>query len=122
MRRPRTVFERFRRASAACLVLSLSLATLFIFCFGFWLVYLRCGPTFYAPGFTEARFASLREGMTTAETEALIGPPLKVIPQGEGTTLWTYSNRDDDTCDFEMRWVYFQDGRAKHVVGMHWTE
>lgn len=88
----------------------------------FWLAFLRCGPTFHASGFTEAKFASLHEGMTPGEVEAIIGPPLEKVPHMDGTTLWTYSNRDDDTCDFEMRWVHFRDGKVEHVVNMHWDD
>jgi len=36
----------------------------------FWFIFLRCGPTYYSPGFTESKFASLREGMTAGEVEA----------------------------------------------------
>ena len=118
MKRPRTVLERFKRTTGACLGLFFILVSL-IAC---WLAFFRCGPTFYAAGFTEAGFASFHEGMTMAEAKALIGPPLEVVDQHDGTMLWTYSNRDDDTCDFEMRWIYFRDGRAKHVVNMRWVE
>jgi hypothetical protein len=79
-------------------------------------------PTFYAPGFTEAKFASLREGMTTDEVEAIIGRPLETVRHEDGETLWTYSNRDDCTCDFEMRWLHFREGRIVRVVNTHWTE
>ena len=29
-------------------------------------------------------------------------------PRPMALELWTYSDRDDDTCDFEMRWVYLE--------------
>ena len=88
----------------------------------FWFVFLRCGPTFYAAGFTEAKFASLCQGMTPVQVEAIMGPPLEKHLQEDGGTLWTYSNRDDATCDFEMRWVYFRAGQVEHVVNMHWND
>jgi hypothetical protein len=87
-----------------------------------WFYFLRSGPTFYASGFTEAKFASLREGMTPGEVETVIGPPLEIVPQHDGTTLWTYSNRDDSTCDFEMRWVYFRGGVVDRVIKMYWDD
>ncbi|WP_165073761.1 hypothetical protein [Paludisphaera rhizosphaerae] len=90
--------------------------------FVFWFLFLRCGPTYYAPGFSEAKFASLREGMSADEVEAILGRPLQKVPQADGGMLWTYSDRDDDTCDFEMRWVYFKSGEIRRVVKMYWDD
>ena len=118
MRRPRTNGQWLTWAIAACAGLPLILPALFFI----WFHFLRCGPTYYAAEFTEARFARLRQGMTTAQVEAIMGPPLEKILHEDGGTLWTYSNRDDDTCDFEMRWVHFRAGRVEFVVNMHWDD
>lgn len=87
-----------------------------------WFLFLRCGCTYYAPGFTEAKFASLKEGMTAAEVVEVIGPPLARIPNEDGTILWTYSDRNDDTCSFEMRWVYLRSGKVETISNMRWME
>jgi hypothetical protein len=76
MRRPRTLGEWLAWASIAVVVVPLVLATMI----AFWFVFLRCGPTFYSPGFTEAKFASLREGMAPGEVKAIIGAPLEIVP------------------------------------------
>jgi hypothetical protein len=113
-----TMRLRANWAAAACVGLALVIPTSVFF----WFHFQRCGSTFYSAGFTEAGFASLRQGMRPDQVEAVMGPPLEKHPQTDGGTLWTYSNRDDDTCDFEMRWVYFRAGRVEHVVNMHWDD
>jgi hypothetical protein len=110
LRRPRFTVRKMMLAVA---VLALAMG-LFSF--------LTCGPTFYAAGFTEAKFASLRKGMTPGEVTTIIGPPLENVQSEDGTALWTYSNRDSSTCDFEMRWVHFRDGKVVAVVNMHWDD
>ena len=91
-------------------------------CFLFWFHNLRCGPTFYSEKYGESKFLSLRKGMTAREVEAIIGPPLERIPHADGSVLWTYSNREDDTCSFDMCWVYFKDDRVSSVTKMRWEE
>jgi hypothetical protein len=90
--------------------------------FFIWLLFLRCGCTHYAPGFTEAKFASLKEGMTAAEVEAVMGPPLARIDHGDWKALWTYSDRDDDTCGFQKRWVYLETGKVTIIENTTWIE
>ena len=87
-----------------------------------WFQYLRCGPTYYSAGYGESKFLRVGEGMTTQEVLNLLGQPLERIPQGDGSILWTFSDRDDDTCSFEMRWIYFKDGFVRSIVNMHWEE
>jgi hypothetical protein len=60
--------------------------------------------------------------MSSREVEALVGRPLDRIRQEDGTVLWTYSNRDDCTCDFEMRWVDLDEGRVKYIVNIYLYE
>src|SRR5260370_460752 len=59
-------------ATIAVVLLPLILPALFLL----WLHVLRCGPTFYATGFTEAKFVSLHQhqGMTPDQVEAIMGP------------------------------------------------
>ena len=90
--------------------------------FAVWFVYFRCGPTHYSEGYSESRFLRVREGMTADEVEALLGRPLRRIEQADGSWLWTFSDRDDDTCDFEMRWIYLRDGMVQTIVNRHWEE
>jgi hypothetical protein len=83
---------------------------------------LRCGPTYYSKGYSENKFMSLRVGMTSKEVEAVMGPPLEKIPWQDGRVLWTYSDRDDDTCDFWRRWVLFKNDRVDDVVSDYWDD
>ena len=85
-------------------------------------MWFRCGPTYYASGFTEAKFATLREGMSTDEVLGIIGPPLETFRQRDGRILWMYSRRDDVTCNYEMRGVYFRDEKVKAIANMYWEE
>jgi hypothetical protein len=117
------VLRKMKRPSpSAVLVGILSLPLLAWPSFLLWFHSLRCGPTYYAEGYSESKFLGLREGTSSLEVEALLGRPLERISQADGTVLWTYSNRDDCTCDFEMRWVYLNEGRVKTIVNMHWEE
>ncbi len=118
MRRLRSDPRWLTWLTVACVGTPLILPTLFFL----WFHFLRCGPTYYAAGFTEAKFASLHHGLTPEQVEVIIGPPLEKHPQDDGGTLWTYSDRDDATCDFEMKWVYFRAGKVEHVVNIHWDD
>jgi hypothetical protein len=111
-----------RPSSSAVVVGIVALPFLAWPCWLLWFHFLRCGPTDYAEGYSESKFLGLREGMSEREVEALLGRPLERIPQPDGTVLWTYSDRDDCTCDFEMRWVYLDEGRVKSIANMHWYE
>ena len=91
-------------------------------CWLLWFHLLRCGPTYYAEGYREAKFLTLREGMSAHEVEGLLGRPLRRISQADGTELLTYSDREHVTSDFEMRWVYLDDGRVKSIANLHWCE
>jgi hypothetical protein len=108
----------FTRIATVLLMLPLILPALFLL----WFHVLRCGPTYYAPGFTEAKFASLHEGMTPDQVAAIMGPPLEKHHHEDGGILWTYSNREDVTCDYEMRAVFFRNDKVEAVANMHWDE
>lgn len=82
----------------------------------------RCGPTYYAQGYNKNKFMSLRAGMASSEVEAVMGSPLDKVPWHDGTVLWTYSDRADDTCDFWRRWVLFKNDKVEHVISDYWDE
>jgi hypothetical protein len=78
--------------------------------------------TYYAPGYTETKFRTLRIGMTRAEVEAMVGPPLTKVRWSDGSMNWVYSDRPWDTLDFERRWVIFKDDKVTEIVNDKWEE
>ena len=111
--------RRFTRKVAACLPVATVVVCIVIFA---WFTFLRCGPTYYSEGYSEGKFLRLREGMTTREVEAIIGRPLEQVSQADGRVLWTFSNRENYTCSFEMRWVYFKGGVVSAIANIHWED
>jgi len=85
-------------------------------------VSIRCGRTYYAASFDESKFNSLHEGMSVGELERFIGPPLEKVRQTNGSVLWTYSGRADDTCSFWRRWVFIENDKITGVVSDYWEE
>ncbi len=90
--------------------------------------------TVYAPGYREARFRSLRLGMTSAEVEATVGPPLtigqwQVTPSGQPITpgadplepMWHYSRAGKlRQGSYWRREVWFRGGVVSQIVdGFH---
>ena len=117
------VLRRIKRPSPSAVLVGVMISPLLAWpCFLLWFHFLRCGPTYYADGYSEAGFLRLREGMSAREVESLSGRPLERISQADGKELWTYIDRDDDTCDFEMRWVYLEGGRVKSIANLHWDD
>jgi hypothetical protein len=98
-------------------VAMLGMTVLFLY-----LVAHRCGPTYYARGYSEDKFRGLCAGMTSSEVEAVMGPPLNKILWHDGTVLWTYSDRADDTCDFWRRWVLFKNDKIEHIINDYWDD
>ncbi len=75
--------------------------------------------TLWADGFSEAKFAKVKLGMSLAEVKALLGAPLREWcgPKGinEGCT-WLYSWQDTPTADYDRRWVSFDAlGRVEEI-------
>ncbi|QEH35584.1 hypothetical protein OJF2_41370 [Aquisphaera giovannonii] len=117
------LLRRIKRPSLPAALVGVMISPLLAWpCLLLWFHFLRCGPTRYADGYSEARFLRLREGMSAREVESLLGRPLERVSQADGEELWAYSNRDDDTCDFEMRWVYLDRGRVKSIANLHWDD
>ena len=71
MRRPRTLGGWLAWASFALALVPFVFATMA----AYWFIFLRCGQVYYSPGFTELKFASLREGMPAGEVKAVVGAP-----------------------------------------------
>jgi hypothetical protein len=83
--------------------------------------------TFYSAGFSESRFRTLHVGMTRGEVEAIVGPPLRKVPQNQSTgprdeELWCYSDRQDESANFWRRWVYLENGKVVSVVNDFWVD
>jgi hypothetical protein len=82
----------------------------------------RAGRTFYAPGYSDSRFAMLREGMTEQEVERIVGPPLKKVVWENEDVLWAYSARRDVSLSYNMRDVVFRNKRVISVTSQWWQE
>jgi hypothetical protein len=83
--------------------------------------------TFYSVRYSERRFNSVRVGMTGAEVEAVIGPPLRKRRRNErakpsNEELWEYSARRDDAANFWRRWVFFEDNKVSHIISDFWVD
>src|SRR4051794_19964256 len=72
------------------------------------------GTTVYAPGYSEQKFHSVRVGMTPAQVEAILGPPLQRRAWGglSDVSFYSYSDTPDDTGNFSRRWVVWKDGKV----------
>jgi len=62
--------------------------------------------TLWADGFSEAKFADVKIGMSSQEVKVLLGPPLKEWC-GSKNCAWLYSWQDTPTADFDRRSVSF---------------
>ena len=81
--------------------------------------------TVYSVHYNERRFGRIRVGMTTAEVESLLGPPLRKVPQLYGVpevTSWMYSDKRHGGGDYWMRNVYFQNNKIVNVAKMYWID
>ena len=77
--------------------------------------------TVYAKGYTDARFRSIRLGMTAIQVEATLGPPLKIAPFGGMPSVWYYTDQETDWDNFWRRWVVFERGRVVEIISDFWT-
>ncbi|MEW6056481.1 MAG: hypothetical protein AB1540_07685 [Bdellovibrionota bacterium] len=74
--------------------------------------------TIWAKDFSEAGFAKITYGMSSAEVRSLVGEPLNRECDKDGCG-WSYSDQDSDTADSDRRWVRFD---AKDRVDYIWHE
>ena len=79
-------------------------------------------PTLYAPGYDEARFRTIHEGMTAGQVASIMGEPLEKRPWSDGRGLWKYSDQYTYTSDFDRRWVYLSGGAVQTVVNDRWHD
>jgi hypothetical protein len=73
-------------------------------------------------GSSESRFQRIRVGMTTAEVEAILGPPLLkgdwgcLTPSPGDRDTWRYSNQHHYAANFWRRCVIFEKGKVVDLV------
>jgi hypothetical protein len=79
-------------------------------------------PTLYAAGYSEARFQSIREGMTADQVLAILGPPIRKRPQPDEGETWLYSEQYHSLSDFDRRWLYLKDGVVTGIVSDYWID
>jgi outer membrane protein assembly factor BamE (lipoprotein component of BamABCDE complex) len=68
-------------------------AFLLFLTFALGIIWLIRDDTVYAPGYSEAKFKSIRLGISREEVIRLLGQPLSVDP-ARGYILWTYASDD----------------------------
>ncbi len=79
-------------------------------------------PTVYAPGYDEAKFRTIHEGMTVDQVAAIVGEPLEKQTWPDGRLLLKYSDQYTHTSDFVRRWVYFSGGTVQTVYNDLWID
>ena len=60
--------------------------------------------TIWAPGFKEAEFLKVREGMKADDVFKMLGEPIR-RDCGKSGCFWIYTWQDTPTADFDQRWV-----------------
>lgn len=97
--------------------------------------------TTYSTGFSEEKFASIKEGMTEKEVFAILGQPLKVSEKvgqriydsnwtEEPSSLtgieykwWEYSKPAGHTDTYEVRAIKFSpDGKTTQILSRHYED
>ena len=80
------------------------------------------GCTKWSKGFTDAKFSSVRVGMSSAEVQAILGEPVLRHTASSGEDVWhyAYGNRHDKSgvwadCDYTERAVLFADGKVSSI-------
>lgn len=92
-----------------------------------WLAWLSSvgehAKTEYAPGFTEARFAKIRPGMTEVEVRQLVGAPLERRSWSPIGELWSYSDSVTNVPNFHRRDVLItESGKVYMRVRQYYCE
>lgn len=83
----------------------------------------RPGETMWAPGYDEARFMSITNGMSREDVYRLLGEPVKRWHTRYQDCLWDYSwqTRGDDS--FDARKVLFkEDGTVEYTVKEYYVD
>jgi len=73
-------------------------------------------------GYTERKFRTVTVGMTAAEVQAILGPPIKRMPWGILPEVWLYTDHKTITGNFWRRWIAFDvdSGRVEEVIADFW--
>jgi hypothetical protein len=103
-------------------IVSLPLVAISLFFLLFWTGIWFGRDTYYSRGFVESEFSKVRQGMTRAEVEALVGPGLCGDPDykfagvecfNRELTMYSFSPADTH---YDRRWIYYIDDRVSSVV------
>jgi hypothetical protein len=83
--------------------------------------------TIYSERYSEARFTTLRVGMSRGEVEAIMGRPLRVVPWNQemgphDEEMWCYSDQPNALANFHRRWVLFEKGKVAVVINDFWID
>jgi hypothetical protein len=80
--------------------------------------------TAYANGYTECGFRSIKVGMTTAEVNSTLGPPLGRGPWEDLPEVWFYTQNKTITDNFWRRWVVVdaREDRVAEIIDDFWVE
>jgi hypothetical protein len=79
-------------------------------------------PTVYAPGYDEAKFRTIHEGMTADQVASIMGQPLEKQTWPDGQLVWKYSDQFTYLSDFDRRWVHFSGGTVQRVDSFRWYD
>ncbi len=69
--------------------------------------------TYWANGFSEKKFTSIKQGMTEKEVFEILGNPLRKTCVRE--CEWIYSWQRDPTSSFDWRSIYFNKGLVQRI-------
>jgi hypothetical protein len=90
--------------------------------------------TVYSVGYDESPFQKVHLGMTSAEIEERLGPPLEKVPWWQpdisgrpvwgqpGDVNWLYSKRRPGCSNYWMRNVLMEDGKVIQVQSGYWVD
>jgi hypothetical protein len=83
--------------------------------------------TIYSGRYSEARFTTLRIGMSRGEVEAIMGRPLRVVAWNQhmgphDEEMWFYSDQPNALANFHRRWVLFEKGKVTDVINDFWID
>jgi outer membrane protein assembly factor BamE (lipoprotein component of BamABCDE complex) len=80
--------------------------------------------TAYANGYTEHGFRSIKVGMTMAQVNSILGPPLGRGPWGDLPQVWFYTQNKTGTDNFWRRWVVVDttQDRVAEIIDDFWVD
>jgi hypothetical protein len=79
--------------------------------------------TVYAEGYSEQRFSTISNGMSTNQVETIIGAPISKNSwiDGGDVELWRYTESPSDG-DYWRRWVFFRNGKVYRIDSRFWVD